>query len=111
MSLKEKWHRVKETRAQNAPDSMTAEEREQHERYLAELTAQNQRIVRKVTTWLWCGAMAGWAIFIVLDILFPAGPIKLLFHIVGALLTAVLAVPRVLDHVARRKKSENEPNA
>lgn len=108
---REKIKHLREERAKTAPESMTEEQREQHEKYLAELTAQNQSIVRKITMWLWCGAMVGWTIFIVLDVLFPAGPIKLLFHIVGALLTAVLALPRAMDFFARRKKSKNEPHA
>ena len=108
MSLKEKWRRIKEEREQNSPDSMTEEQRLQHEKYVAELTAENRRSVSKVCTLLWCGAMIGWAIFIVLDILFPAGPVKLIFHIVGAVVTALLALPRVLRFFAARKGKTEE---
>ena len=106
MSLKDKIRRIKEEREQNSPDSMTEEQRLQHEKYIAELTAENRRTVRKVSTILWCIAMVGWAIFIVLDILFPAGPMKLLFHIFGAVVTALLALPRVLDYFASKKKDD-----
>lgn len=106
MSLKEKMRRIREEREQNSPDSMTEEQRLQHEKYIADLTAENRRIVRKVCTILWCVAMIGWAIFIVLDVIFPAGPIKLLFHIFGAVVTALLALPRVLDYFAAKKKDD-----
>ena len=106
MSLKEKIRRIKEEREQTSPDSMTEEQRLQHEKYIAELTAENRRTVRKVCTILWCVAMIGWAIFIVLDVIFPAGPIKLLFHIFGAVVTALLALPRVMDYFAAKKKDD-----
>ncbi len=106
MSLKEKIRRIKEEQAQTSPDSMTEEQRLQHEKYIAELTAENRRTVRKVCTILWCIAMIGWAIFIVLDVIFPAGPIKLLFHIIGAVITALLALPRVMDYFAAKKKDD-----
>ena len=106
MSLKEKWRRMKEEREQNSPDSMTEEQRLQHEKYLAELTEENRHTVRKICTILWCVAMIGWAIFIVLDVIFPAGPIKLMFHIIGAVVTAALALPRVMDYFAAKKKDD-----
>ena len=108
MSLKEKIRRIKEEREKNNPDSMTEEQRLQHEKYLADLTEENRRTVGKICTVLWCGAMIGWAIFIVLDILFPAGPIKLLFHVIGAVMTALLALPRVLRFFAERKEKTDE---
>ena len=106
MSLKEKLRRIKEEREKNSPEQMTDEQREYHEKYIAELTAENRRTVQKICTVLWILAMLGWAIFIVLDILFPAGPVKLLFHLVGALVTALLALPRVLDFFDRKKKDD-----
>ena len=108
MSLKEKIRRIKEEREKNNPDSMTEEQRLQHEKYIADLTEENRRTVSKICTVLWCGAMIGWAIFIVLDILFPAGPVKLIFHIVGAVVTALLALPRVLRFFAARKEKTEE---
>ena len=108
MSLKEKIRRIKEKREENNPDSMTEEQRLQHEKYLAELTAENRRTVSKICIILWCGAMIGWAIFIVLDILFPAGPIKLMFHVIGAVVTALLALPRVLRWFEARKEKDDE---
>ena len=108
MSLKEKIRRIKEEREKNNPDSMTEEQRLQHEKYLADLTAENRRTVSKICTVLWCGAMIGWAIFIVLDVLFPAGPVKLMFHVIGAVVTALLALPRVLRWFAARKENTDE---
>ena len=106
MSLKDTLRRIKKEQAQTSSDSMTEEQRLQHEKYIAELTAENRRTVRKVCTILWCIAMIGWAIFIVLDVIFPAGPIKLLFHIFGAVITALLALPRVMDYFAAKKKDD-----
>ena len=110
-SLKEKIREVKESRAQNDPHQMTEEERAQHEKYVADLTEQNRRTVRKVCTVLWCVAMAGWAIFLVLDVVFAVGAVKIAFHSVGAILTALLACRRVGEFFASRKEKKEHTDA
>ena len=65
--LRLKIEQFKEERAQNSIDAMSEEERARHEEYVKELTANNRRVVRKVCTVLWCLAMIGWTIFIVLE--------------------------------------------
>ena len=110
-SLKDKFREVKESRAQNNPDQMTEEERAQHEKYIADLTEQNQRTVRKVCTVLWCVAMVGWAIFLVLDVVFSVGVVKIAFHSVGAFLTALLAWRRVRVFFSSRKEDDEHTDA
>ncbi len=79
------------------PEEMTEEERLQHEKYIKELTEQNQKTVAKVCAILWCVAMAAWTILLVLDVLHQAGGAKILFHGCAAAVTALLALRRVLD--------------
>ena len=110
-SLKDKIREVKESRAKNDPHQMTEEERAQHDRYIADLTEQNQRTVRKVCTVLWCVAMAGWAIFLVLDVVFAVGAVKIAFHSVGAVLTALLAWRRVRAFFSSRKEDGEHTDA
>ena len=88
------------------PEEMTEEERLAHEKYLQELTAQNQKTVRKVCALLWCVAMVGWGIFLVLVVVYAVGSAKILFHSVGAAVTALLALPRVLDFFDKKKDDE-----
>ena len=89
------------------PEEMTEEQRLYHEQYIKELTEQNQKTVKKVCTVLWCLAMVGWAIFLVLDVVLAVGAAKILFHGVGAAVTALLALPRVMDHFATKKKDDD----
>ena len=110
-SLKDKIREVKESRAKSDPHQMTEEERAQHEKYVADLTEQNRRTVRKVCTILWCVAMAGWAIFLVLDVVFAVGVVKIVFHAVGAFLTALLALRRVRTFFASRKEDNEHTDA
>lgn len=110
-SLKEKIREVKESRAQNDPHQMTEEERAQHEKYVADLTEQNRRTVRKVCTILWCVAMVGWVIFLVLDVVFAVGAVKITFHSTGAILTAFLACRRVGAFFASRKEKNEHTDA
>ena len=88
------------------PEEMTEEERLAHEKYVKELTEQNQKTVKKVCTLLWCLAMAGWAIFLILDVVYAVGGIKILFHSVGAAFTAVLAIPRVMELFAAKNNKD-----
>ena len=111
MNLKEKFKKIKEERAKNSLDCMTEEERAQHEKYIAELTEENRRSVRKVCTVLWCAAMVGWTIFLVLDVVFAVGAVKIAFHAVGAILTALLAWRRVKEFFARRKGKKEDTDA
>ena len=107
MSLKEKIRRLKEGRANAAlADTMTEEERARHEQYVRELTSTNQQTVRKVCTVLWCLAMIGWLVFLVLEVVLHGSPLKMLFYGVGMALTALLALPRVLDFFASKKKDD-----
>ena len=89
-----------------APEEMTEEQRLYHEQYIKELTEQNQKTVKKVCTVLWCLAMAGWAIFFVLEAVLHGSPLKMLFYGVGAAATALLAIPRVMDYFAAKKKDD-----
>lgn len=102
--LRLKIEAIREKRAQNDVENMTDEQRQQHEKYIRELTAQNQRTVGKVGTVLWCLAMIGWTIFLVLEIVLYGSPLKILFYSVGCALTALLALNRVLDFFAARKE-------
>ena len=88
------------------PVEMTEEQRLAHERYLQELTAKNQKIVKKVCAILWCVAMAAWAILLVLDVLHQAGGAKILFHGMAAAITALLAIPRIMDWLASKKNDD-----
>ena len=88
------------------PEEMTEEERLQHEKYVKELTAQNQKTVKKVCTLLWCLAMVGWIIFLVLDVVYAVGGAKILFHGMGMAVTALLALPRVMDYFAEKNHSD-----
>ena len=111
MNLKERFKKIKEERAKNNPDHMTEEERAQHEKYIAEMTEENRRTVRKVCTVLWCVAMVGWAIFLVLDVVFAVGAVKIAFHSVGAILTALLAWRRVKEFFACSKEEKKDTDA
>lgn len=91
----------------NAPVELTEEERQRHEQYIRELTEQNQKTVKKACVLLWCLAMVGWTIFLVLDVVCSAGSAKLLFHGVGAAVTALLALPRVMDFFAAKNKKDD----
>ena len=88
------------------PVEMTEEERLAHEKYIRELTAQNQKTVKKVCTLLWCLAMVGWIVFLVLDVVYAVSSAKILFHGVGTAVTALLALPRVMDYFAGKKKND-----
>ncbi len=88
------------------PEEMTEEERLQHEKYVKELTEQNRKTVKKVCTLLWCLAMIGWGIFLVLDVVYAVGAAKILFHSVGAAVTALLALPRAMDFFAKNQDNE-----
>lgn len=88
------------------PVEMTEEERLRHEKYIQELTAQNQKTVRKVCTVLWCVAMVAWVILLVLDVVHQAGGAKILFHGTAAAITALLAIPRVMDFFAKDNDTE-----
>ena len=101
-----KLEAIQAERAKYDVDTMTEEERAQHEQYIRELTAANQRTVRKVSTVLWILAMIGWMIFLTLEIVLHGSPIKMLFYGVGMALTALLALPRVLDFFASKKKDD-----
>ena len=89
-----------------APTEMTEEQRLAHEKYLKELNEQNQKTVKKVCTVLWCAAMVAWVILLVLDVLYQAGGAKILFHGTAAAITALLAIPRVMDFFAKKNDDE-----
>ena len=91
----------------SVPTEMSEEERLAHEAYLAELTAQNQKTVKKVCAVLWCVAMAAWAILLVLDVMHQAGEAKILFHGVAAAITALLALRRVVDFFAAKNNKDD----
>lgn len=92
-------------------EEMTEEQRHYHEQYLRELDDRNRRTVRKVCTVLWCVAMVGWAIFLVLDVVFSVGVVKIVFHAVGAVLTALLSLRRVKAWLAARKAKNAHTDA
>ena len=92
-------------------EEMTEEQRHYHEQYLRELDDRNRRTVRKVCTVLWCVAMVGWAIFLVLDVVFSVGVVKIVFHAVGDVLTALLSLRRVRTFFASRKEDNEHTDA
>lgn len=108
---KDKLREIKESRAQSDPAAMTEEERLAHEKYIQDLTAQNQKTVGKVCIVLWCAAMIGWAIFLVLDVVFAVGAVKIAFHAVGAFLTALLSLRRIKEWLASRKAKKEHTDA
>ena len=89
------------------PVEMTEEERLRHEQYIRELTEKNQKTVKKVCAVLWCVAMVAWAILLVLDVMHRVGGAKILFHGTAAAITALLAIPRVMDWVASKKNDDD----
>ena len=89
-----------------SPVEMTEEERLRHEQYIRELTEKNQKTVKKVCAVLWCVAMAAWTILLVLDVMHQVGSAKILFHGTAAAITALLAIPRVMDWVASKKNDD-----
>jgi len=95
----------------NTPEERAESQHRYHEEYLKELNEENKKTVKKVTAILWCAAMAGWAFFIVMDVISDAGLSKLLFHIVGAAVTALLALPRLMDFIASKKKRDTDTEA
>ena len=88
------------------PVEMTEEQRLAHEQYIRELTEKNEKAVKKVCAILWCIAMVAWAILLVLDVMHQAGGAKLLFHGTAAAITALLAIPRVMDWIASKKNDD-----
>ena len=88
------------------PVEMTEEERIAHEKYVAELNEKNQKTVKIVCTILWCVAMAAWAFLLVLDVKHHVGESKILFHGVAAAITAVIALPTVIDLFAAKKEAK-----
>ena len=88
------------------PVEMTEEQRLAHEKYIRELTEQNQKTVKKVCAVLWCVAMVAWAILLVLDVMHQVGGAKILFHGTAAAITALLAIPRVMDWIASKKNDD-----
>ena len=93
------------------PVEMTEEERLAHEKYVKELNEKNQKTVKIVCTILWCLAMAAWTILLVLDVTHQVGKAKILFHGVAAAITALLAIPRVMDLFASKKKDDEDTEA
>ena len=106
--IKDWMQRVKERNAANNPENMTEEQRIAHEKFLQELTEKNKRTVRLVTTCLWCLAMVAWAVVIVMDVVHSVSPITTTFHGLGAVVTALLALPRVLRWLDARKQKKDE---
>ena len=90
-----------------SPVEMTEEERLRHEQYIRELTEKNQKTVKKVCAVLWCVAMVAWAILLVLDVMHQVGGAKILFHGTAAAITALLAIPRVMDWLASKKNDDD----
>ncbi|MBR2319924.1 MAG: hypothetical protein IKA50_03975 [Clostridia bacterium] len=93
------------------PVEMTEEERLAYEKYVKELNEKNQKTVKIVCTILWCLAMAAWTILLVLDVTHQVGKAKILFHGVAAAITALLAIPRVMDLFASKKKDDEDTEA
>ena len=109
MSMIKDWiQRVKERNDANNPENMTEEQRLQHELFLQELTEKNKRTVRWVGTVLWCLAMVAWSVVIAIDVVNSISPITIMFHGVGAAVTALLGLPRVLGWLAARKEKKDE---
>ena len=90
-----------------APTEMTEEQRLAHEKYLKELNEQNQKTVKKVCTVLYIVAMIAWIILLVLDVVHQVGAAKILFHGVAAAVTALLAIPRLMDFFAAKKNDDD----
>ena len=88
------------------PVEMTEEERIAHEKYVAELNEKNAKTVKIVCAVLWCIAMAAWLILLVLDVIHHVGSAKILFHGVAAAITALLAIPRVMDFFTAKKETK-----
>ena len=109
--LKDWAKRIKEKRALNDPANMTEEQRIAHEKYVAELNKKNQKTVKIVCAILWCLAMGCWAFLLVLDVRHQVGQTKILFHGVAAAITALLAIPRVMDFFASKKKDDEDTEA
>ena len=86
------------------PVEMTEEERRLHELYLQELMKKNKKSVKIVGAVLWCLGMVAWAILLTLDVMHHVGQVKILFHGVAAALTALVALPTILDYFAVRKR-------
>ena len=55
--------------------------------------------------------MACWTILLVLDVTHQVGKAKILFHGVAAAITALLAIPRVMDLFASKKKDDEDTEA
>ena len=89
------------------PVEMTEEERRQHELYLQELNKKNQKSFKIFGTVLWCVAMSAWAFLLVLDVKHHVGPSKILFHGVAAAITALIALPTVIDFFTAKKEAKN----
>lgn len=85
---------------------MTEEERRQHELYLQELNKKNIKSAKIVGGIVWCVMMAAWALLITLDVKFHVGPTKIMFHGFLAAITAVFALPTVIDFFSRKKNEE-----
>ena len=93
------------------PVEMTEEQRLAHEQYVRELNETNEKTVKIVCAVLWCIAMVAWIILLVLDVIHQAGGAKILFHGVAAAITALLALPRVMDFFASKKKGNEDTEA
>lgn len=91
----------------NQPEEMTEEERRQHELYLQELMQKNKQSAKRVGKVLWCLAMVAWALLLWLDVKHHVGPVNILFHGMGAVITALIALPTVLDFFAAKKKKKD----
>ncbi len=89
------------------PVEMTEEERRQHELYLQELMKKNVKSAKLVGAVLWLIAMAAWVLLLVLDVKHNVGPTKIMFHAVAAAITALIALPHVLDLFAAKKKKDD----
>ena len=85
---------------------MTEEERRQHELYLQELNKKNIKSAKIVGGIVWCVMMAAWVLLITLDVKHHVGPTKIMFHGFLAAITAVFALPTVIDFFSRKKNEE-----
>ena len=112
MSERKGWiKRLKEKRAQYDPANMTEEQRIQHELYVQELTKKNVKSAKIFGAILWCVMMAAWIFLIVLDVKHEVGTVKILFHSVAAAITALFALPTVIDFFSRKKKDDEDTEA
>ena len=93
------------------PVEMTEEERRQHELYLQELMKKNKKSAKIVGAVLWCLGMAAWALLLFLDVKNEVSPAKILFHGVMAALTALIALPIIIDFFSRKKKGNEDTEA